>query len=90
MNLRERIRQPPSGITGELRAWLQDVAEVLNDTPQLSYFSGTTPNSALTGIAGDLAINVGSASTDTRLWIKGGSTSTIGTTNWVTLRTGPA
>lgn len=77
-------------MTGELGNWLLEVWRTLNDTPSLSYFSGTTPNSNLTGLAGDVAINVGSASTDTRAWIKGGSTSVPSMTGWVTLRTGPS
>lgn len=81
---------PPSSITGALGEYLQRLWRVLDDMPNLSYFSGTTPNSVLTGVPGDLAINVGSASTDTRVWLKGGATRTPSTTGWITLRTGPS
>lgn len=81
---------PPSNVTGELGLWLQEVWKRLVNTPTVSYFSGTTPNSVVTGLAGQLAVNVGSASTDTRVWVKGGSASVPSQTGWVTVRTGPA
>lgn len=87
---RERVSLPPSAITGALGDYLLQIAEAINRVPVVSYFSGTTPNSVVTGLAGDLAINLCSASTDTRAWIKGGSQSVPSRTNWVTLRTGPA
>lgn len=89
-NRPEKVRNVPSSITGELGQYLEEMRRAINRAPTMSYFSGTTPNSNVTGLAGDLAVNVGSASTDTRLWIKGGSTAVPGMTNWVTLRTGPA
>ena len=79
---------PPSNITGVLGEWLSDVWRYLDAQPQLSRFSGTSPNSAVTGFPGDLAVNAGSASTDTRVWVKGGTT--YSNTGWVTLRTGPS
>lgn len=88
---RDRLRPPSSSITGELGSYLLDVWRAVNQIPNVSYFSGTSPNlSNLTGTAGDLAINVGSASTDSRLWVKGGSVASPTTTGWVTVRTGPA
>ena len=68
-----RINEPPSSITGVVREYLVTVAHALNSIPNLSWFSGTSPNSALTGIAGDIAINLGSASTSSRMWIKSGT-----------------
>lgn len=90
MSVRDRLRQPPSSLTGELGDWLREVYTLLNQSPQMSYFSGTTPNSRVTGVAGDLAVNIGSASTDTRAWVKGGSATVPDQSGWVTLRTGPA
>ena len=90
MSVRGRLDPPPSSITGPLGTWLNNVWVLLNNTPLPSYFSGTTPNSTVTGVAGDQAINIGSASTDTRLWIKGGDAAVPDQQGWVTVRTGPA
>ena len=85
-----RIASPPSDLTGPLGLYLREVARAINDIPQVSAFSATTPNSLVTGYPGDLAINLASASTDTRLWIKGGSSRQPSRTGWMTLRIGPA
>jgi hypothetical protein len=78
-------------VTGELGNYLQTIARYLNSQPQISIFTGAnTPNSTLTGLAGDIAVNLQSGSTDTRAWIKGGSPTTPSKTGWITLRTGPA
>ena len=82
----QRLRNVPSSITGELRGWLSDVAAMLNAQPFASVFSGTTPNSVVTGIAGDMAVNVGSASTSSRLWVKGGDPVIPDQLNWVIVR----
>lgn len=84
-----RLRPPPSTVTGELGTWLAEVHRVLADTPNVSYWSGETPNSNVTGIAGDLLVNVGSASTNTRIWLKTGSVSVPSKLDWVTLTLGP-
>lgn len=81
---------PPSNVTGELGAYLNTIYQALSKLPNVSYFSGTTPNSTVTGVAGDMLINLGSGSTDTRAWIKGGSPTSPSRTGWVTLHTGPA
>ena len=83
---RRKIADPPSTVTGPLRSYLLTLADQINNTPTLSYFSGTSPIlSAVTGMAGDLAFNVGSASTSTRLWQNTGSSAN--TLNWVAIRT---
>lgn len=75
-------------VTGDLYFWLLDLTQAVNSVPQLSYFSALTPNSLVTGLTGDVAINIGSASTDTRVWVLGGaSLSQLTTQGWVTLRT---
>lgn len=84
---RDRLRHPPSDVTGELGEFLSEVWTLLNQSPKVSYFSGLTPNSSLTGIRGHLAINIGSASTDSCVWVKGGSAITPSTSGWVVLRT---
>lgn len=90
MSVRDRLAPPPSSVTGPLGSWLNDVWALLNNQPTVSYFSGTTPNSTVTGVAGDVAINIGSASTDSRAWLKGGDVTIPSQVSWVTLRTGPA
>ena len=82
----QRLRNVPSSITGELRGWLSDLATMVNNQPFASYFSGTTPNSLVTGVAGDMAVNIGSASTDSRFWVKGGDPVIPSQTSWVVLR----
>ena len=81
------IPQPPSGITGEHRAYLQLIAAALNATPVFSWGSYTTPNSAVSGAKGDFFINNGSASTWTRVWQKTGpDNGTVSNTSWVVVR----
>lgn len=89
MNPRDRLPQPPSSLSGPLGDYLLKIWEVVNATPRLSYFTGTSPNSQVTGFVGDLGVNINSTSTDTRLWILGGSGTTVRQTGWVTVRTGP-
>lgn len=85
---RSRIRAVPSAVTGDLYFWLSDLAKAVNGIPQVSYFSAPTPNSVVTGLTGDLAVNLVSGSTDTRVWVMGGNNLSVLTTlGWVTLRT---
>lgn len=82
---RRKVADPPPTVTGPLRQWLQTVADQINNTPTLSYFSGTSPiASGVTGLSGDLAFNLGSASTSTRLWQNTGDAPN--TSNWVAVR----
>lgn len=77
------IPDPPSALTGPLAEYLRQVAQALRTTPNWSFFSGTTPESVITGRYGDFAINKGSASTLTRLWFKTGpDNGTVSTTSW--------
>ena len=78
----------PSSITGPLATYLNQIARQLNGEAYISKFSAANPNtSGLTGIPGDLALNVGSASTWTRLWVMGGATASIDTNGWQMFRT---
>lgn len=64
-----RLPAPPSGITGPLGNWLREVHTLLESQPNISLvsFGATdTPNSRVTGMSGDMCINIGSASTDSR------------------------
>jgi len=70
-----------------LRDWLVKVADAINQQPTFSRFSAAgNPNSAVSGQAGDLILNMGSASTMTRLWIKIGPETGISNTSWVAVR----
>jgi hypothetical protein len=83
---RERLRLPPSQITGELGSYLQDVWKALNAIPSMSMFSGVNPTSSnVTGVAGNIAVNVGSASNTSRLWVKFGSASIPDKASWSTV-----
>lgn len=82
-----RIPQPPSTITGPLFTYLSEVARRLNGEGYISLFSGTNPNtSGFTGLPGQLLMNIGSASTNTRIWGMGGSVASADTNNWFPLR----
>lgn len=77
---------PPSSITGPVAEYLHEVWRVVNKMPNISAFSGATPNSAVSGVPGDLAVSVAVASNDSRLFVKGGTTRAPSTTGWVTVR----
>jgi hypothetical protein len=53
----------------------------------ISAFSAANPNtSGFTGIPGNLAVNIGSASTSSRLWILEGSVASADTNAWRIVR----
>ena len=82
-----RIPPVPSSITGALATYLNQIARQLNGDAYISTFSAANPNtSGLTGIPGNLAVNIGSASTSSRLWIMEGSTASIDTNGWRVIR----
>ena len=83
-----RITMPPATGNQALDEWLRNFAISHNNEPRVSWFSGTTPNSSLTGTAGDLAINLASGSTVSRIWVMGGSPSYVTTQGWVFLSVG--
>lgn len=76
--------KPPSSISAELASYLYAIKARLDSIPTVSYFSGNFP-STLTGLAGDLAINVGSASNVSRVFIHYGSASIPDRTSWNTI-----
>lgn len=75
------MRQPPSGVTGELGRWLQDLTREFNAIPRMSNFSGAFP-SDITGVRGEMAVNVGSASNTSILFVHYGSRSIPDKTSW--------
>ena len=81
-----KVPEVPSNVTGPLREWLTIVADQINKQPTFSRFSGLTPNSYLTGGMGDLCVNVGSASSWTRYWLKVGPEVGLSRTSWVAIR----
>ena len=84
---RRKIPEPPSSVSGALREWLSRVADAINQQPTFSRFSAAgTPNSAVSGQCGDIAMNMGSASTMSRLWLKVGPETGISNTSWVAIR----
>jgi hypothetical protein len=87
MAIQSRLVPVPSSITGQVGNLLRLWERQLNAEAYLSRFSAANPNtSGLTGIPGNLAVNVGSASSWTRLWIMGGSVSSIETNTWQMVR----
>jgi hypothetical protein len=82
-----RIPPIPSSITGPVRAYLEQVRAQLNAEAYISKFSGANPNtSGYTGVPGNLLVNVGSASTSSRLWILEGSVQSLDTNAWRIVR----
>lgn len=77
----------PSDLTGLIRVLQVWHRQLTNELP-ISVFSAENPNtSGFTGIPGNLAVNIGSASTWTRLWIMGGSVASLETNTWQMVRT---
>ena len=71
------LAPPPSDVTGPIGRWLRDLHTYIEGQPSISLasFAPTeTPNSRVTGTLGNLCVNLGSASTISRLWILGGGT----------------
>lgn len=85
-----RLQAPPSDVTGPLGAWLRQLHTVVESLPNFSIASFTdteTPNSRVTGLSGDFVVNLGSASTDSRLWVLGGGTrSALTDQGWALVR----
>lgn len=77
-----QVNPVPSGFTGAQAEWLTRLAEVVNAMPVFSYFSGTTPESVITGVAGNFALNLYSANTATMIFYKGGSPVTASKVSW--------
>ncbi len=83
----DRLPPVPVTVTGELGTYLKNVVRILNAEAYISKFSGTNPNtSGVTGLPGNLLLNVGSASSWTRLWVMGGSIASIDTNGWQMVR----
>lgn len=80
-----RLPPVPSSFSGPMGDYLRLMVNRLNNEAFISVFSGTTPESVWTGVAGNIAVNVGSASTNTRLWVKAGSPVNQSTTSWFPL-----
>ena len=80
---------PPSNVTGPLGDWLREAVNILNShVARASYFSAAVPPSTLTALPGYLAINMSpSQSTDSRVWVHGGTGTTPTGTGYVVLRT---
>ncbi len=65
----------PSAFTGEQRRYMEYLRSQLASIPVFSFFSGTTPESVVTGVAGNFAINPFSQSTNSLVFVKwGGNT----------------
>lgn len=77
---------PPSTLTGPLGDYLQVLWKTVYAIPNMSYFSGSNdPNGNLNGVPGDLGVYIGVTSTNSRLWVKGGSIRQASTSGWTTV-----
>lgn len=84
---RSRVDPPPSQLSGAILMWCRQVTDAINAMPTVSFFSGLDPGSSgVSGMPGHIAINFGSASTDSRLFIHGGAANSYTTTEWKVVR----
>ena len=85
-----KLEAPPSNISEPLSSWLRKLHGIVDAQPNFSMasFDATeTPNSRVTGRPGDFCINVGSASTVSRIWTLGGpATSALTDQGWALVR----
>jgi hypothetical protein len=80
-----RLAPIPSDVTGPVARLLGLWKRQFESEGYISLVSTTNPNtSGVTGIPGNVIINIGSASTWTRMWINAGTS--IGTTGWQMVR----
>lgn len=86
-----KLRTPPS-LSGDSRFYAQEMQalsewnrqlwDVLQNLPTISKFSGVHPNlSRITGVQGDVVVNVTSGSTNTILWVLAGASGST-TSSW--------
>ena len=86
----DRLGPVPSAFTGAQREYLEKVRTALNALPVFSFFSGLTPESAITGVAGNFAFNVGtSTSTASLVFVKWGSPTTPSKISWARVQIQP-
>lgn len=76
------LRPVPSAFTGAQREWLVALVDQLRHLPVFSAFSGTTPESVVTGVAGNWAYNPFSTTTNNALFYKWGSAVTASKVSW--------
>lgn len=75
-----------SGLTALVQALKVWHRQLTSEVP-VSVFSGTNPNtSGFTGVPGNLLVNIGSASTSSRLWLMEGSAPSLDTNGWRIVR----
>lgn len=87
---RFRIPEVPRTLSGPVAEYLKLVVRQLNAEGFISLFSGSDPNtSGFTGIPGNMLVNIGSASTWTRLFVQAGSVASMSTNSWHALRVAP-
>lgn len=82
-----RIPFVPSSITGEIARYLTEVARRLNAEPILSIFSGSSPESVVTGIPGNVTVNIGVSDVD-RVFVMSGTTARQKKTGWTAITGG--
>lgn len=80
-----KLPLPPSSITGDLGPYLMATWRVVDALPTFSLFSGSSPLSLVTGVGGNVAVNVDGNSANSRLWVKYPSSGEPNTGSWVTV-----
>ena len=80
------LRPVPSAFTGEQHRYIEEIVARLNASPAFSYFSGLTPESVITGVAGDFAVHLGtSTSTSSLVYVHLGSPTVPSKVSWARL-----
>lgn len=80
----DRLHPPPSSVTGPLGGWLNELWRTVNVQPRLSVnsFAASTPDSLVSGLPGDIVVNL-APNQSVRGWMMGGADpSTITTHGW--------
>jgi len=72
----------PSAFTGGQRIWLEEVVKAINAMPVFSFFSAVSPESVVTGVSGNFAVNPFSATTAGLFFVKWGSATVESKVSW--------
>lgn len=83
-----KFNNPPSSFTGPLFQYFGQIAQVLQNLPNVSFFTQQTPNGNVLGVNGDWAIYNGSTSTVSHIWVnQSAATQSATSTGWALVGT---
>ncbi len=83
-----KFPNPPSYFTGSAFQYLSMIAAVIQNQPNVSFFTQQTPNGNVLGVNGDWAIYNGSTSTVSHIWVnQSAATQSATSTGWALVGT---